>query len=241
VSSAAQGRILTTDTFPPLHRRSPASHSLIVCDTAAASSPTVTHTFNPGVKQSAESLQRHMLVWSEKMVGRQMGWITTVRTHTLRLILCNYQTPLPSHISHMWHMVQPVVLRSGHLHVLSSAIIWLFPIQCRACILQTLRRTVLLFTGLVAHTSKDELLTQSSTGTREFMKYVQFLHVSWTKWWNIPALERHFANTFSSGGFLPRLTLHDRRAAWLWCADCGIHQRIVIPRCIHACNENFVC
>lgn len=178
---------------------------------------------------------------SEKMVGRQMGWITTVRTHTLRLILCNYQTPLPSHISHMWHMVQPVVLRSGHLHVLSSAIIWLFPIQCRACILQTLRRTVLLFTGLVAHTSKDELLTQSSTGTREFMKYVQFLHVSWTKWWNIPALERHFANTFSSGGFLPRLTLHDRRAAWLWCADCGIHQRIVIPRCIHACNENFFC
>lgn len=56
-SQEVQGRMLTTDTFSPLHRLNPASHSLMVCVTAVASAPIRTHTFNPGVKQSAESLQ----------------------------------------------------------------------------------------------------------------------------------------------------------------------------------------
>lgn len=60
----AQGRILTTDTCSPLQRFSPASHSLIVW--FPPSSPTRTHTFIPGLEQSAESRQLHSLAWSKK-------------------------------------------------------------------------------------------------------------------------------------------------------------------------------
>lgn len=68
------GRILTTVTFTPLHRCNPASHSLMVWLAAVASSPTRTHTFIPGLEQSAESLQRHSWVWSERTLKGQMRW-----------------------------------------------------------------------------------------------------------------------------------------------------------------------
>lgn len=58
--------MLMTDTFSPLHRRSPASHSFMVCGATVASSPTRTHTSEPGVEQFAESLQRHSLLWANK-------------------------------------------------------------------------------------------------------------------------------------------------------------------------------
>lgn len=67
---------------------------------------------------------------------------------------------LPSQDSHMWQLVQPVVLRSGHLQMLSSATSWFFPMHSSVCILQAVRRIGFVLTTEVAHTSRDELETK---------------------------------------------------------------------------------
>lgn len=112
-----QGRMLTTDTCSPLQRFSPASHSLIVWFSPSA--PTRMHTFAPGFEQSAESLQRHSLVWSKKKKKKSLY---KSRHLVLNLEFLHILLSPPSQRSHMWHLVQPVVLRSGHLQTLSSAI-----------------------------------------------------------------------------------------------------------------------
>lgn len=86
----AQGRILTTDTCSPLQRFSPASHSLIVW--FPPSSPTRTHTFIPGLEQSAESRQLHSLVWSKKKKVH-------VKVHDLSFILEYLHVIIPHHHS----------------------------------------------------------------------------------------------------------------------------------------------
>lgn len=75
--------------------------------------------------------------------------------------VCLFQlwVSLPSQVSHISQLVQSlVVLRSGQLQVLSSAITWFFFIQCSACNLHTLRRIEFSLIGLVVHKSKDELV-----------------------------------------------------------------------------------
>lgn len=130
---AAQGRILTTDTLSPLHRCSPASHSLKVWVATVAFSPTRTHTLNPGVEQSAESLQRHSLVWSETVVWRTLRWLdiaNTIRYHgsfvtldvptvtglphvTVGAACCVALRPLAGAVF-CYHVVLPHALQSKH-------------------------------------------------------------------------------------------------------------------------------
>lgn len=143
--------MLTTDICSPLQRFSPASHSLIVWFSSPA--PTRTHTFTPRFEQPAESLQWHSLVWSKKKKKSLYK-----RTHfVLNLEYLHILLSPPSQRSHMWQLVQPVVLRLGHLQTLSSAIRWFFPTHRSACIWQTVRTTGLFVMAAVVHNCRDEL------------------------------------------------------------------------------------
>ena len=55
--SAAQGRMLLTEMLSPLHLRTPASHSVIVCSLPFTS----TQTLNPASSHSEAALQTHSL------------------------------------------------------------------------------------------------------------------------------------------------------------------------------------
>lgn len=93
----AQGWMLTTDTFSPLHRRTPASHSLMVCVDAVSSSPTRTHTFMTGFKQSASSLQRQLLVDSNKTnVEGLMKRLQMLHNAKFCLWFCSYHHISPT-------------------------------------------------------------------------------------------------------------------------------------------------
>lgn len=56
-ASAAQGRMLVTEMLSPLHLRTPASHSVIVCSLPFTS----TQTLNPASSHSEAALQTHSL------------------------------------------------------------------------------------------------------------------------------------------------------------------------------------
>lgn len=97
----------------------------------------------------------------------------------------------------MWQLVQPVVLRSGHVHELSSTISWSFPKHRSVCILHTVSRTDFLLAAVDAHTSKDELVTKIIVRLESKKIDVrQPIRISEVN--RLPALKRYFANTFSS-------------------------------------------
>lgn len=200
---------------------------------AVSSSPTRTHTFNPGVEQPAESLQRHSLVWSER--NETNDW-QIAKYCALSWIVCNSGCP--------YHHRSPTC--DSWCSLLCCA-----PATCRRC--------SLLSCGSSSYTAAHAFCTHSEGLIFYWQeKWSTSPKMNW--WWkntkqissssnavtqeqenqsnqsnlqkvilmissvNIRALEGHFADTFSSGRLLPGFTLHQGRDMWLCRNDCGIHR-----------------
>lgn len=133
----------------------------------------------------------------------------------------------PSQRSHRWQLVQPAVLRSGHLQTLSSAISWLFPMHRSACILQTVRRMGLFVLAAVVHTSRDELGEKGNMLSKQLIlkkKQQTFgpLNKFGTLKRKLPALKRHLTHAFSFWMLLPWLTLDLSKCPWSY--HCRTHR-----------------
>ena len=86
-ASAAQGRMLLTEMLSPLHLRTPASHSVIVCSLPFTS----TQTRNPASSHSEAALQTHSLPSAGKRSERLEGtWWRRGRPGASPLKLCKW-------------------------------------------------------------------------------------------------------------------------------------------------------
>ena len=151
------------------------------------------------------------------------GKIKEMNEHSMSLLnglFCLLgKIPVPPQVSHMWQLVQPVVLRCGHMQALSSASVTFFPAHCSARILHTLTTLgFLLITWVSAHNSKEDLGTKTLSLSRQQIKFTI------SKWslTNVLALMRHSTKTSSFGKRLPLLTVAQASQAWMLSSDCGI-------------------